>query len=250
MHLPATTIDEVLSRLDKIIDAALADNDPGGYFAYVYRRTTRAVKEAIDAGRFADNVRMEVFDVAFANLYLEAYEQHQCGEECSASWALAFAAAREQKALLQHVLLGMNAHINLDLGVAAGRLMHGKNLEDLEDDFRRVNDILQEIIEELQERVSRVSPLFYLADRFGRQRDEHLLDFSMRAAREQAWVVAHQVWSAGEEMEERVRKIDRNVAKFGAFLHRPKTRMGRWIWRALAMAEGSKVRENISGLRM
>jgi len=250
MRLPATNIDEVLSRLDEIIDTALGDNDPGGYFAYVYRRTTRAVKEAIDAGRFADNARMEVFDVAFANLYLEAYERYQCGEECSASWTLAFAAAREQKALLQHVLLGMNAHINLDLGVAAGRLMQGKNLDDLEEDFRLVNDILQEIIEELQERVSRVSPLFHLADRFGRQRDEHLLDFSMRAAREQAWVVAHQVWSAGTETEARVRKIDLNVVKFGTFLHRPKTRMGRWAWRALAMAEGRNVKDNIERLRL
>ncbi|SEQ79581.1 hypothetical protein SAMN05444359_1166 [Neolewinella agarilytica] len=85
MRLPATTINEVLSRLDEIIDTALAKNDPNGYFAYIYRRTTRAVKEAIEAGRFADNARMEVFDVAFANLYLEAYEQHQCVEQCSAS---------------------------------------------------------------------------------------------------------------------------------------------------------------------
>jgi hypothetical protein len=128
--------------------------------------------------------------------------------------------------------------------------MQGRNLDDLEEDFRLVNNILQEIIEELQERVSRVSPLFYLADRFGRQRDEHLLDFSMRAAREQAWVVAHQVWSADENREEVISRIDQNVAAFGAFLHRPKTRMGRWVWRALAMAEGRGVARNIEGLRM
>ncbi|MEM1357752.1 MAG: DUF5995 family protein [Bacteroidota bacterium] len=249
MRVPATTIDEVLQRLDEIIDTALAENSPAGYFAYIYRRTTRAVKEAIEAARFADNVRMEVFDVAFANLYLEAYEQFRCGDPCTLSWQLAFRAANEQKALLQHVLLGMNAHINLDLGLAAGLLMANKNLDDLKEDFRRVNDILQEIIEELQERVSRVSPLFYLADRFGRQRDEHLLDFSMRAAREQAWAVAHQVWSAGEDQAAAINRIDQNVAKFGGFLHRPKTRLGRWLWRALAAAEGKKVSANIHGLR-
>ncbi len=138
----ATTIDGVLQQLDAIIETARAENSALGYFAYVYRRTTAAIKQAIDAGRFVDNGRMEVFDVSFANLYLEAYEQYHCGDPCAASWQLAFAAALERKAFLQHVMLGMNAHINLDLGVAAGSLMKGKDLNDLEEDFRRVNDIL------------------------------------------------------------------------------------------------------------
>jgi hypothetical protein len=245
----ANTIDEVLTQLDVIIDAARAENNAGGYFAYVYRRTTAAIKEAIRTCRFADNERMETFDVAFANLYLEAYEQHHCGAPCTASWQLAFDAAKGQKALLQHVLLGMNAHINLDLGVAAGNLMAGKNLNDLEADFRLVNNILQEIIEELQERVARASPIFTWFDRVGKDRDEHLLDFSMRAAREQAWVVAHQVWAAGADKARVVDRLDRNVARLGVRVNQPRTRVARWIWRGMALTEGRSIGENIDRLR-
>jgi hypothetical protein len=244
----ATTIDAVLKQLDIIIDTSRTENNAEGYFAYVYRRTTAAVKAAIRAGRFADNERMETFDVAFANLYLEAYEQYHCGDPCSASWQLAFDAAKEQKALLQHVLLGMNAHINLDLGVAAGLLMTGKDLNDLEADFRQVNNILQEIIEELQERVARASPVFTWFDRLGKDRDEHLLDFSMRAAREQAWVVAHQVW-AGDDKTAVIARVDENVARFGARVNRPRTRMGRWLWRGMALTEGSGIGANIDRLQ-
>ncbi|MFT5997630.1 MAG: hypothetical protein ACI81P_000075 [Neolewinella sp.] len=246
----ANTIDEVLQQLDVIIDTARAENNAVGYFAYVYRRTTAAVKEAIRAGRFADNDRMEAFDVSFANLYLEAYEQYHCGDPCAASWQLAFDAAKERKALLQHVLLGMNAHINLDLGMAAGRMMAGKNLNDLKADFRRVNDILQEITEELQERVARASPVFTWFDRLGKDRDEHLLDFSMRAAREQAWVVAHQVWAAGENTATVIARIDENVARLGERVNPPRTRVGRWLWRGMALTEGRSIGGNIDRLRL
>lgn len=246
----ANTIDEVLLQLDEIIDAARRDNNAVGYFAYVYRRTTAAVKAAIRAGRFADNERMEAFDVSFANLYLAAYEQYHCGDPCAISWQLAFDAAREQRALLQHVLLGMNAHINLDLGVAAGKLMAGRNLNELEADFRLVNHILQEIIEELQKRVARASPVFTWFDRWGKHRDEYLLDFSMRAAREQAWVVAHQVWAGGTDQATVIARIDDNVARFGARVSTPRTRVGRWLWRGMALTEGKRIGLNIDRLRL
>lgn len=248
MRVPATTITEVLARLDEIIADTRATNNPAGYFTYVYRHTTAAVKRAIDAGRFEDNTRMETFDVAFANLYLEAWEQYLCEEPCAASWQLSFDAATQSKAVLQHVLLGMNAHINLDLGVAAGQLMVGQQLDDLATDFRLVNNILQEIIDELQDRISRISPLFHLVDRLGKGRDEHLLDFSMRAAREQAWVVARQVWLAGDEQGGVVDRVDGNVVRLGQSIAAPRKRIPRWLWQSVAATESSDVGANIDRL--
>lgn len=249
MRIPARTITEVLTRLDEIIADTRRANNPAGYFTYVYRHTTAAVKRAIDAGRFEDNPRMETFDVAFANLYLDAWEQRQCGEPCASSaWQLSFDVSGQRKAVLQHVLLGMNAHINLDLGVAAGRLMAGQRLDDLETDFRLVNDILQEIIDELQDRISRVSPLFYLVDKVGKGRDEDLLDFSMRAAREQAWVVAHQVWSAGEGQATVVGRVDTNVTRLGQSIAAPRKRIPRWLWRSVAATESGDVGANVDRL--
>lgn len=246
----ATTIDEVLLRLDTIIDAARQEENAIGYFAYVYRRTTAAVKEAIRAGRFDDNERMEAFDVAFANLYFAAYDQYHAKSACSTCWQLAFTAAQEQKCLLQHVLLGMNAHINLDLGVAAGTLMAGQNLSDLKADFLLVNDILQEIIEELQDRVARANPLFTWVDRLAYNRDERLLDLSMRAAREKAWLVAQQVWAAGAERPAVIASIDRNVANFGQQVYRPRSRLLNWLWRTMALTERRGIGGNIDRLRL
>ncbi|PHI18634.1 hypothetical protein CEQ90_16770 [Lewinellaceae bacterium SD302] len=241
------TIEEVLAALDAIIASAIADNDPAGYFAYVYRRTTAAVRDAIFAKRFQDNERMERFDVLFANLYLAAYEQYRCDEPCSVSWQLAFNEDRRSKAILQHVMLGMNAHINLDLGVAAAKIMKGRQLNELAHDFRLVNEILQEIVEELQERVGRVSPVFGLFDRFGRDRDERLLDFSMRVAREQAWIAANRIWEAAEANQtEVVEGIDKNIYQLGTKLGRPTSIAQRWLWQAIAAAESKKVGENIS----
>lgn len=245
-----TTIDEVLAALDEIIATAIAENDPVGYFAYVYRRTTAAVKTAILHRRFRDNERMERFDVMFANLYLQAFEQYRCDEPCSVSWQIAFNESKNNKAILQHVMLGMNAHINLDLGVAAAKIMEGKQLNELADDFRLVNDILQEITEELQERMGRVSPLFALFDRLGKRSDERLLDFSMRAAREQAWVAANQIWEAGPNHQAVIDRIDQNVYQLAGKLARPNSRLQRWLWKAIAASESKEIGASIQRLSL
>lgn len=245
----ATTIEEVLALLDAIIDRAITEDDSVGYFAYVYRRTTEAVRQAVLAGRFEDNERMIEFDVSFANLYLDAYNRYRCEEDYPLSWQLAFNAAGQRKAILQHVMLGMNAHINLDLGVAAGRLMVGQPLAALARDFGIVNDILREIIEELQQRISRVSPLFAIVDHWGRKRDEKILDFSMRAARTQAWTVARKVWEKNGSDAEVFDRIDKNVYRFGQRLARPKSFIERSSWKMIAVAESKSVGRNIEKLR-
>ena len=118
MAIPAKTIDEVLSELDLIIDSTLVENNHLGIFAYVYRRTTAQIKQAIIERQFEDNERMERLDVAFANLYLTAYQRYTANLSCSESWKMAFDAKNDNISILQHIILGMNAHINLDLGIA------------------------------------------------------------------------------------------------------------------------------------
>src|SRR5512141_593547 len=112
--VPARTIDEVIARLDEIIEQAMRDRDRLGFFAVLYRTVTKAVKEGIAAGRFENGPRMERLDVAFANRYLEAFDRHRRGLEPTRSWRAAFAAGSHRRVvIMQHLLLGMNAHINL-----------------------------------------------------------------------------------------------------------------------------------------
>ena len=83
-------------------------------FLGTYQRTTLAVGKAVDDGFFEDADWVERWDVAFAELYLEALDAHLAGRDCSRPWRLAFEAPADLPAL-RHVLLGINAHVNYDL---------------------------------------------------------------------------------------------------------------------------------------
>lgn len=200
--------------------------------------------------QFEDNERMETFDVSFANLYITAYRAYQAGLPCPKVWELSFDYSQNGGiTILQHIILGMNAHINLDLGLAAGRLMRGKALHKLGPDFRKVNDILESLIDEMQARTASVSPILRLMDYFGRQRDEEILDFSMRAAREQAWVVAQKVWETTQDEEAAViKRVDDNVYRLGQRFARPRSRLSRWVLRLTAWLETKETSKIIQRL--
>jgi hypothetical protein len=118
--MPATSIDEVLVELDVIIKACRERGSADGYFAALYRRVTAEVKAGIARAGFEDGARMEQLDVAFANRYLDAWTHKEQGVRITESWEVAFDCSRDYwPVVLQHLLLGMNAHINLDLGIAA-----------------------------------------------------------------------------------------------------------------------------------
>jgi len=43
----------------------------------------------------------------------------------------------------------MNAHINLDLGIAAVEISRNKNLDDLENVFNKINEIISLLVHEV-----------------------------------------------------------------------------------------------------
>src|SRR5687768_8089018 len=97
---------------------------------------TVAVRDAIRAGKFQDAARMEALDIAFANRYLATREQYFAGELHGQSWLQAYAAATSDRyTVLQHLLIGINPHIMIDLGVAAARTCPGDTLAGLQQDF-------------------------------------------------------------------------------------------------------------------
>jgi hypothetical protein len=122
------TYDETVDALTDIVDGATASGDRAGYFAAMYRAVTLTVRHWVVEGRFEDAPRMQRFVIAFAHHYLAAHAAWQSGQPCSASWQAAFDATRRWRPIaLQHLLLGMDAHINLDLGVTAAALDPGKS---------------------------------------------------------------------------------------------------------------------------
>lgn len=187
-------IDIVLERLDGVIEETIAANSRAGYFAAMYRKVTKAVRRGVVDGRFADGDRMARLDRVFAERYLDAYDQWSSGGAPTASWQAAFAATKRWRPIIvQQLLVGMNAHINLDLGIAAATVAPGADLAGLRDDFDTINDVLAELIDGFMDDVSDVSPWTGQLVRIGGRTDEALVKFSIEAARRQAWDLAVQL---------------------------------------------------------
>ena len=223
----ADSIDEVLARLDEIIATARRERQRFGYFAMLYRNVTAEVKAGIAAGRFENGARMERLDVIFANRYLEAYEQYRNAQQSSLVWQTAFAASANWRPLiLQHVLLGINAHINFDLGIAAAETSPGDELPALKNDFNEINNILASMIDEVQRRIGTVSPFLALLDHTGGRSDEAVIKFSLQIARRAAWKAATQLAAANvNERERLIATLDRQANKLANRISQP----GRWL---------------------
>jgi hypothetical protein len=108
-------IDGFIARMEEELQALVADDDRGRFFHAAYLRITYAVRDEIQAARFADPEWVERWEVVFAGLYLSALDSWRAGRQATRPWAIAFQAAESRLAPLRHVLLGINAHVNYDL---------------------------------------------------------------------------------------------------------------------------------------
>ena len=226
--MPAQTIDEVIAELDDIIAWSKANESRLGYFPALYRKVTIKIKEGIADGFFDDGPRMERLDVIFANRYLAALEAYRAGNSPSQCPLFAFVTAGEYwPIVLQHLLLGMNAHINLDLGIAAARAVEPSELEDLHPDFNKINGVLASLVGEVQNELAQIWPLARVFDRFLGSVDEKLINFSMEAARDLAWAAAKELspLSPGEQ-EQRIMRMDGQVTALAGAIRSPGITLG------------------------
>lgn len=185
------TIDEVIEALDGIIKQAEDQNNTAGYFAALYRKVTARVKQGIINNEFEDGARMEKLDVIFANRYIDAYFAWKNGQPTTASWKKAFAITTSYwPIVLQHLLMGMNAHINLDLGIAAVTVSNGNNIAGLQNDFNKINTILSSLVAEVQNELADIWPRLKWILQRTRNADDFMVDFSMQLSREGAWQFA------------------------------------------------------------
>lgn len=197
MHKPLPqTIDEVIAELELILDDCTRKNSRAGYFAALYHKVTCEVKEGILNNRFEDGARMERLDVLFANRYIAAYRQWQNGEPMTGSWKIALDATKKRSALLlQHLLLGINAHINLDLGIATVATVEGKELGGMLNDFNSINSVLAALSYEVMNDITRISPLLSVLGFHASQGNSILVQFTINNARDGAWMFANELFS-------------------------------------------------------
>ncbi len=186
----ANTIQEVVQILDHIIEESIQRNSRLGYFACLYRKMTVAVKDGVVNGRFEDGARMEKLDIHFANRYFEAYFNYAQNKALTQSWRMAFDACKQSYTAIQHLLLGMNAHINLDLGISAAAISNGVNIQLLQKDFNQINVIIGDLINAVQTDLEEICWPMKFIRCINNSHKDAVINFSMKMARDTAWANA------------------------------------------------------------
>jgi hypothetical protein len=220
----AQTIDEVIQQLEALIEECMEQKDRIGYFAALYHKVTVRVKEGIANGEFENGPRMEKLDVIFANRYLAAVQQLRNKEKPSGSWQAAFDATRKRTTLvLQHLLLGMNAHINFDLGIAAVETVGTQDIRTIRNDFNTINTIIGSLVFEVMNELNRVSPLLSLFG-FHATNESILIQFSITNARDGAWIFADDLFGKVNTPAYPICMTNRDttIKKLGLSLVKPK----------------------------
>jgi hypothetical protein len=171
---------------------------------------------------------MDRFDTAFGNRYFAALDAVAEGREAPRAWRVALSAeSRPGTAILQHALLGVNAHINFDLPFAAVAVAPGPALPALRNDYDAINRILAAVFEEVQAIIGRFSPLLHVLDHVGGRKDECIANFSIVAARDEAWHEATRLaLESGVGLEQATRSLDRRAALVGDRLILPGGALG------------------------
>jgi hypothetical protein len=129
LEVVVVAIDDVARGLADRGDALVGPLAHRRIFLDTYRRTTLAVGVAVDDACFEDPAWVADWDVAFAQLYLDAFDADLAGRRVPRPWRLAFDAPPELPAL-RHVLLGINAHVNYDLPQALLAVISDAEFED------------------------------------------------------------------------------------------------------------------------
>ncbi|HKJ56477.1 MAG TPA: DUF5995 family protein [Nitriliruptoraceae bacterium] len=245
----ADDIDDVVAVLDDVVAWARQERHPLGYFAVLYRDVTATVRQGIDEDFFDDGPRMARLDVAFANRYLDALAAHAAGGQPTRSWQLAFAAADTGNAIvLQHLLVGISAHINLDLGIVVAATAGRGGLQGgIRADFDRINAILASMTVRSQAALASISPWLGALDRFGGRTDDAVVKFSIEVARRQAWGFATELDRIDEaDLAGAITTRDGHVVPVGETVLRPGW-LGAVVW-LVRLRESRDVRHNLQVL--
>ncbi|WP_422360405.1 DUF5995 family protein [Reichenbachiella sp.] len=249
-NLQIKTIDQVIAALDQIILDCIENEDCAGYFAALYRKVTIKVKEGIEQNTFQNGPRMEHLDVVFATRYIRAYEAYKNDQPLTHSWQVAFDLSLQYwPIVLQHLLIGMNAHINLDLGIAAAEISENKNIDNLQEDFDKINVILSSLVHEVDDDLAEVWPTFRIIVKALGKVDDYLVDFSMKLARDGAWKFAKELSETPDQLKnEMISTRDQKVSRKAGLITRPGFLIST-IFKWIRLGERGSVAKKIEDLK-
>ena len=172
-------LDDTVADLRAI---ALGATDATGYFPALYARVTTEIARSVASGAFEDGERMTRFATTFSSYYVRAFHREIPRPRC---WQATWDVAGDGRLLIvQHLLLGINAHVNHDLPMAV------VDVDAPHADFLAVNAVLASTYDVVLHDLDRVSRWTNEAARLGGGR---LFNFSLRIARDQAWAASRRL---------------------------------------------------------
>jgi hypothetical protein len=219
----ASTINEVIQCLDEIIEISKQEQCAIGLFTTLYKEVTLQIKHGIETGMFDNPERMEKIDVIFANRYLKAYYQFKAKEKCSDCWQFSFTKGEEYWPIVpQHLLMGINAHVNLDLGIACAQVSTPESIFDLHSDYNQINAILSNLVEGVEKCLVEIWPTLTYILKLSGKIDNFFIDFSMKTARDGAWKYATEfVLLPENQREASIQQRDVKVTRIARLISHP-----------------------------
>ena len=178
-----------------LLESLRSTGDQRRYFHATYQRTTIAVAEELQRGGFTDADWVERWDVAFADLYLDALQAALAGRRPTRPWDVAFNAPADLPPL-RHVLLGMNAHINFDLPQALLAVITDEQFGDAallarrESDHQAIDNVLASRVAAEDDELASISGPGSPLDRLLRPLNRLGTQRFLREAREKVWANA------------------------------------------------------------
>jgi Family of unknown function (DUF5995) len=244
------SINDVIQKLDEIIAWAEQNKSTTGYFAALYRRMTIAVKKGIEQNLFENGPRMEQLDIVFAKRYFEAFELYKSQKTTTKAWQAAFTVTNQSSVtVLQHLLLGINAHINLDLGIAAAHISNKNEINNLEKDFNQINTIISGLIDDTKIRLSKIWLPFRIFTNLLDTESDGIINFSIKVARTFSWQNAKQLtMSEISQQANHIKKMDETVELLAQKLKNPGKFMKTILW-IISLGETGTVTEKIKYLK-
>lgn len=217
-------IDEVINDLISLIDWAATQPSRVGYFASLYLRVTKSIRSQIGTGYFDNDSRMESLDVTFASRYLNAIQQFRTHDPALPSaWAVALHATEfNHLIIVQHLLLSMNPHINIDLAISADQTSPGTSIDSLSGDFDKINAILASVVPDVISELGALSPYLHLISDLSEDGETSIIDFSLDHARDDSWTLAQKLAIVSTSVQrETLANLDATTAARGKSIVSP-----------------------------
>jgi hypothetical protein len=219
--------------LADLLSIARTASGAAGYFPALYGRVTDRIAAAVGRGGFENTPQMEEFTVGFASYYTRAWRREVPPPRC---WRASWDVAGDRRLLIvQHLLLGINAHVNYDLPQAVVDLARRRgSLAEIRSDFDAVNDILAATYEVVIDDLDRVSRW---ANEVASLGGSDAFNFSLRVARARAWNAAERLYSIDDPVDAAayVAHLDHLVSVLAYIITEPAfplsllVRVARWL---------------------